>query len=166
MFSLRMLICYSRHISMQRIRKFGFILCSLWAWHAPAATVPLFDGKSLNGWEGDLKWWRVEDGAIIGGSLQRQVPVNMFLATTHDYTNFIFKTRFKIAGTNGFVNSGVQIRSQRVPNNTEMAGYQCDLGSSPQFLRLGWQAASDRGGVGEGRQLERRNPREVALAVG
>ena len=52
----------------------------------------------------------------------------MFLATTRDYTNFIFKTRFKIAGTNGFVNSGVQIRSQRVPNNTEMAGYQCDLG--------------------------------------
>ena len=49
-------------------------------------------------------------------------------ATQRDYTNFVLRLKFRLVGTNGFVNSGVQIRSQRVPNNTEMAGYQCDLG--------------------------------------
>ncbi|HUR45524.1 MAG TPA: PVC-type heme-binding CxxCH protein, partial [Candidatus Saccharimonadales bacterium] len=98
------------------------------AGHASAAVTPLFDGKSLKGWEGDLNWWRVEDATIRGGFFAKKVPENMFIATTRDYTNFIFKTQFKLAGTNGFINSGVQIRSQRVPKSTEMAGYQCDLG--------------------------------------
>ncbi|HKQ39120.1 MAG TPA: family 16 glycoside hydrolase, partial [Verrucomicrobiae bacterium] len=43
-------------------------------------------------------------------------------------TNFILRLKFKLTGTEGFVNSGVQIRSQRVPNSSEVAGYQCDLG--------------------------------------
>ena len=37
-----------------------------------AEPVPLFDGKTLAGWEGDAKTWRVEDGAIVGGSLDRR----------------------------------------------------------------------------------------------
>ena len=28
--------------------------------------VPIFDGKTLKGWEGDPKYWRVEDGALVG----------------------------------------------------------------------------------------------------
>ncbi len=31
-----------------------------------AAPVSLFDGKTLTGWDGDPKVWRVEDGAIVG----------------------------------------------------------------------------------------------------
>ena len=27
---------------------------------------PIFDGKTLAGWEGDPKYWRVEDGALVG----------------------------------------------------------------------------------------------------
>jgi hypothetical protein len=27
---------------------------------------PIFDGKTLNGWEGDPKYWRVENGALVG----------------------------------------------------------------------------------------------------
>ncbi|HUR44397.1 MAG TPA: DUF1080 domain-containing protein, partial [Candidatus Saccharimonadales bacterium] len=89
---------------------------------------PLFDGKTLSGWEGDAKLWRVEDGLITGGSLTETVKQNEFLATTRDYTNFIVRLQIKLTGTNGFINSGFQIRSQRVPNNSEMAGYQCDFG--------------------------------------
>src|SRR5262245_5068969 len=41
--------------------------------------VALFDGKTLDGWEGDTaKTWRVEDGAIAGGSLDTEVPRNEF----------------------------------------------------------------------------------------
>ena len=90
--------------------------------------VPMFDGKTLAGWEGDPKLWRVEDGCLTGGSLTEQVTHNDFLATTKDYGNFIVRLKIKLTGTEGFINSGFQIRSQRVPNNSEMAGYQCDFG--------------------------------------
>ena len=26
----------------------------------------IFDGKTLNGWEGDTKYWRVENGNLVG----------------------------------------------------------------------------------------------------
>ncbi len=89
---------------------------------------PMFDGRSLAGWEGNAKLWRVEDGCLTGGSLAETVRANDFLATTRDYTNFVVRFKIKLMGTNGFINSGFQIRSQRVPNNSEMAGYQCDFG--------------------------------------
>lgn len=93
----------------------------------PKQSISLFDGRTLDGWEGDPKLWRVEDGAIVGGSLTQTLPQNEFLATTRRFTNFIFRTQFKLVGT-GFVNSGVQLRSERVPGSSEMAGYQCDIG--------------------------------------
>ncbi len=95
---------------------------------APGHPVPIFDGKTLHGWEGTAKWWRVEDGCLTGGSFTETVPDNEFLATTRNYTNFVVRLKIKLTGTNGFINSGFQIRSQRVPKSTEMAGYQCDFG--------------------------------------
>lgn len=90
---------------------------------------PLFDGHTLKGWNGDTeKTWRVADGAIVGGSTNAMVPRNEFLATDRGYTNFVLRLQFKLSGTEGFVNSGVQIRSTRVPNHHEMSGYQADLG--------------------------------------
>ena len=97
---------------------------------APQKATSLFDGKTLSGWEGDTaKTWRVEDGAIAGGSLSEAVPRNEFLCTTRSYSNFILRLKFKLTGTEGFVNGGVQFRSQRTatPPN-EMTGYQADLG--------------------------------------
>ena len=97
---------------------------------AGAAPMPLNDGKTFKGWVGDTnKTWRIVDGAFVGGSLEKQVPRNEFLRTEQQYTNFILKLKFKLAGTNGFVNSGVQIRSQPATKPTnEMVGYQCDIG--------------------------------------
>ena len=46
---------------------------------AAAEPVSLFDGKTLNGWEGEkTKVWRVQDGVIVGGSLEGN-PQNEFL---------------------------------------------------------------------------------------
>jgi len=96
---------------------------------AAAGPVPLFDGKTLNGWDGDTaKTWRVADGVILAGSLLEKVPRNEFLATTRRYTNFVLRLKVKLTGTEGFVNSGVQFRSERVPNDAEMIGYQADIG--------------------------------------
>jgi hypothetical protein len=97
----------------------------------PARRTPLFDGKTFEGWDGDTKeTWRIADGCIVGGSLTKKVPRNQFLATKRSYKNFELRLKFKLLGDpkKGFVNSGVQIRSQRVPNDTEMIGYQADLG--------------------------------------
>src|SRR5688500_13092338 len=90
----------------------------------------LFDGKTLTGWEGDPKWWGVQDGAITGGSMTEKVPRNFFLASTKSYPNFDLRLKLKLTGVpnTGMINSGVQIRSMRVPNNTEMSGYQVDAG--------------------------------------
>ncbi|NDA68642.1 MAG: DUF1080 domain-containing protein, partial [Verrucomicrobia bacterium] len=97
---------------------------------ASAAPVSLFDGKTLAGWEGDTnKIWRVRDGVIVGGSLEGN-PRNEFLATLKSYKNFHLRLEYKLVGTQGFVNSGVQFRSKRIPNPpNEMSGYQADIGA-------------------------------------
>jgi hypothetical protein len=95
-----------------------------------AGPMSLFDGRTLNGWEGDTHWWRVEDGQIVGGSLTEKLPRNVFLATTRSFQNFELTLKIKITGTEGFINSGVQMRSLRVPGSTEMSGYQVDAGDA------------------------------------
>jgi hypothetical protein len=94
-------------------------------------TAPLFDGKTFDGWDGDTKTtWRIEDGCLVGGTLNRKLPRNEFLATNKEYGDFVLTLKFKLLGdsTKTFVNSGVQIRSQRVKDSHEMIGYQADLG--------------------------------------
>ncbi|SFH54682.1 3-keto-disaccharide hydrolase [Planctomicrobium piriforme] len=94
-----------------------------------AAAESLFDGKTFAGWEGETdKTWRIEDGAIVGGSLDTTVPRNEFLATTKKYENFDLTLKYKLEGTEGFVNGGVQFRTERIPNHHEVIGYQADLG--------------------------------------
>jgi len=95
----------------------------------PPKYVRIFDGTTFNGWDGDTnKTWRIEDRAFVGGSLTTQVPQNEFVATTRQYTNFVLKLSFKLVGDEGFVNAGVQVRSQRIPDHNEMIGYQVDMG--------------------------------------
>src|SRR5688572_25018639 len=97
---------------------------------SPQKPVPLFDGRTFTGWEGDTKGtWRIQEGAIVGGSLTTQVPRNEFLTTTRSFGDFVLRVRFKLAGTEGFINGGVQLRSQRLKEPAhEMTGYQADLG--------------------------------------
>lgn len=90
----------------------------------------LFNKKNFAGWEGDtLQTWRIENGTIIGGSLKTAVPHNNFLCTIRPYSNFILKLRIKLLGDDGFINSGIQFRSERLKDPSyEMIGYQADWG--------------------------------------
>jgi len=90
--------------------------------------VAIFDGESLEGWEGDPDWFRVENGAIVAGSLQRDVPRNMFLCTRQEYGDFELRLKVKLLGNAEHANAGIQIRSRRVPDHHEMIGYQADMG--------------------------------------
>jgi hypothetical protein len=107
-----------------------FLFFGIAAALSAAPAVSLFDGKTLNGWEGDLKWWSVQDGCITGGSTTEKIPHNFFLATVKSFQNFDLRLKIKLTGDpkTGMINSGVQLRSLRVPNNTEMSGYQADAG--------------------------------------
>lgn len=92
--------------------------------------VSLFDGKTFKGWEGNLEVFRIEDGAIVAGSLKERIPRNEFLCTTKEYGNFELRLKFKLLGKGA--NAGVQVRSRRAAKDSkhphEMIGYQPDLG--------------------------------------
>lgn len=101
--------------------------------------VPLCDGKTLAGWEGNQGLFRVEDGAIVAGTLKQPIPHNDFLCTEKEYGDFEIRLKAKLVGDGD--NAGVQFRSRRVPNHHEVSGYQCDMGTA--FGRIVWGGLYD-----------------------
>jgi hypothetical protein len=72
--------------------------------------VSLFDGTSLKGWDGHPKFWRVEDGAIIGESTKQNPSGNTYLVYRDlKAKDFTLKFEMKVDGKGG---SGFQYRSQ------------------------------------------------------
>jgi Domain of Unknown Function (DUF1080) len=88
----------------------------------------LFDGKSFEGWEGNLSLFRIEDGAITGGTLKENIARNEFLCTTEEYDDFELRLKVKLIGDPARANAGIQFRSKRIPNHHEVIGYQADMG--------------------------------------
>ena len=122
----------SRFFSTERVRLFAaisLVLAGLLSPEIQAAGVPLFDGKTFAGWEGDTATvWRIENGEIVAGSLDKKQQKNDFLCTTKRYGNFELRLKVRLTGTEGFVNSGIQFRSERIPGSHEVIGYQADFG--------------------------------------
>ena len=75
--------------------------------------VPLFDGKTMNGWiqKNGMATYRVEDGAIVGKTTKGSP--NSFLCTEKEYDDF--ELEFEVHLLNNELNSGVQIRSKTKP---------------------------------------------------
>ena len=85
--------------------------------------VPLFDGKSLEGWEkvgNQESVWEVKDGAIQGSG----VP-SMLVCTKGPYKNFKYRAEIKI---NDGGNSGLYFRTTRKPGITD--GYEAQIDST------------------------------------
>ncbi|HJZ57640.1 MAG TPA: DUF1080 domain-containing protein, partial [Gemmataceae bacterium] len=106
------------------------VIVSLWfVASTRAEPKSLFDGKTFAGWEGDTeKTWKIEDGCIVGGSLETVVPRNEFLCTKATFGDFELKVKFKLLGDKDKANAGVQFRTKRIPNHHEVSGYQADVG--------------------------------------
>lgn len=99
--------------------------------HAQEADVrSLFDGETFEGWEGDRDLFRIEEEAIVAGTLDERIAANAFLCTTQEYTDFELRLKAKLVGPGD--NAGVQFRSRRVPDHHEVSGYQADMGSVSQ----------------------------------
>lgn len=86
----------------------------------------LFDGESFAGWEGNLDVFRIEDGAVVGGTLDAPVAHNDFLCTEQEYGDFELRLQVKLLGEDA--NAGIQFRTQRIPDHYEVRGYQADMG--------------------------------------
>jgi hypothetical protein len=92
----------------------------------------IFDGKTLDGWEGNPAYWRVENGSIVGEITPATViKSNTFVIWRGGKPkDFELKLEYRITAEG---NSGVNYRSAVVPdpvtagNKFAMRGYQCDL---------------------------------------
>ena len=84
----------------------------------------LFDGKTLNGWDGDPKFWSVEDGAITGQTTKdNPTKTNTFVIHKgKPVEDFILRFDYRVRNHN----SGVQYRSWR-EKDWVVGGYQGDM---------------------------------------
>ncbi len=84
-----------------------------------------FNGKDLTGWDGDAAVWSVQNGEIVGKTatgLKRNTFLKSPLAVTD------FKLSLKVKLTPNRENSGIQFRSEPLPDG-EMRGPQADIGA-------------------------------------
>jgi hypothetical protein len=92
-----------------------------------AGFVSLFDGETLEGWQGDTTLWRAEDARLIGEILPgNALSANSFLIWQGGQpADFELKTEFRIT-ENG--NSGINYRSERIDTIPyALRGYQADI---------------------------------------
>jgi hypothetical protein len=93
-----------------------------------AQSASLFDGKTFNGWEGNLAHFRIEAGSIVAGTLAGKIARNEFLCTTREFKDFELRLKVKLLGGDQ-ANAGVQFRTRRIPNDHEVSGFQADMGT-------------------------------------
>ena len=102
----------------------------------PAIGGELFDGKSLKGWSGDPRLWRVEDGVIVGetDAEGRKIERNSFLVWQGgEVGDFEISFKARVKGNN----SGLQYRSVvKDPAKWVVTGYQFDLHPKAEYLGM------------------------------
>ena len=118
----------------------------------------LFDGVTLNGWDGSPRVWRVENGAIVGQSRPENTAGTTYIVWEGgEPLNFELKAEVKLEGEG--TNSGIQYRSARdtQPRTGPGAG-------NPEFLKWnlkGYQADIDFANRYTGQLYEQGTPRGI-----
>jgi uncharacterized protein (TIGR03067 family) len=96
--------------------------------NSPESTFqPLFNGKDLDGWDGDKAIWKFQNDLLIGTPPPGGVVDNTFLVSKKRYKDFELK--FQVRLKDGAGNSGVQVRSETIPGDPpfRMRGPQADI---------------------------------------
>jgi hypothetical protein len=106
----------------------------------------IFDGKTMQNWDGDPAYWKAADGALVGETTEANpLKENTFLIYRGgEPADFELKVEFRINNTN----SGVQYRSVQLPPGTTtgnnqtvqgkwvLKGYQADIDIANQFTGM------------------------------
>jgi hypothetical protein len=114
----------------------------------------MFNGKNLEGWDGDpAVWsvkdgdpavWSVKDGEIVGSSEGAPLKHNTFLIyRARAFSDFVMRVDLKLRNHN----SGIQFRSQELPEWV-MTGYQADASEAKE--RSAWGNLYEEKGRGRG----------------
>ena len=110
----------------------AFLLAAFSPLSAQDGFKPLFDGKTLAGWDGNPELWSVEDGAITGKTKgPDHLAYNQFLVWNGVVKNFELRAKVKCSASN----SGIQYRSKALPEVGKwvVGGYQCDIHANPPY---------------------------------
>ncbi len=141
-------------------------------WDNHDGWTPLFDGKTLAGWDGASDVWHAEPGMIVGESSDANPSgtTNLILKG-QQFANFRLRLDFKMEGAGA--NGGVQYRSRMAPARERpippdatpeikermakqaelakkrapwaMAGYQADFNYAGQYVGQLYEQTSTRG---------------------
>jgi type 1 glutamine amidotransferase len=127
---------------------------------------PIFDGKSLDGWDGNPKFWSVKDGAITGQTTKdNPTDGNTFLIWKDGkVSDFELRLSYKIVGGN----SGIQYRSKDF-GKWVVGGYQADFESGKTYSGILYEERMSRGIMaqrGEKVTFGEDGKREVTGSVG
>lgn len=97
---------------------------------------PIFNGKDLDGWDGNPKFWSVEDGTITGRTTKENpTKGNTFLIWRQaPVDDFVLKLKYKIVGGN----SGIQYRSKDL-GDWVVGGYQGDFEAGDMFSGINYE---------------------------
>lgn len=116
------------------------VLSLLPAWPLVAAAqdddgfIPIFDGLTLDGWEGDEAYWRVEDGNLVGEiTPETVIRRNTFLIWRGGMVeDFELKVEYRITSRG---NSGISYRNEQLEDAPySLTGYQADLDGGKRYV--------------------------------
>jgi hypothetical protein len=115
-----------------------FAVCALQAQVKPlpeSGFRPMFDGKTLSGWDCDPAFWRAASGEIVGETTKTHQPEqNTFcIWKGGSPADFELRLQYRLTGATG--NSGIQYRSVELPSVAKwaMKGYQADIDGAQQY---------------------------------
>jgi hypothetical protein len=117
--------------------------------------VQIFDGKTLQSWDGSPAVWHVEDGAIVGeSSPEHPSGTTNIIWRGGEPANFELKVEMKLEGSGA--NGGIQYRSINAPPapgkahaqkyaKWDMKGYQADFDSANRYTGQLYEQGTGRG---------------------
>jgi len=118
---------------------------ALAAEEASTAFTPLFDGKTLKGWQAlPGGTWAVKDGAIVGTSVRSERRHGL-LMSDKQYTDFVVRFQFLVVKGD----SGFYFRSEKVKQMVGVHGFQAEVDNSKEVAglyetgRRGWVKRPD-----------------------
>jgi len=95
--------------------------------------VKIFDGKTLKGWEGDPKYWRVENGNLTGEiTADKLLKSNTFVIWRGGHpADFELILEYRISAEG---NSGINYRSEQLSEPPfALKGYQADIDGKNRY---------------------------------